>query len=225
MYNNKKIFAFIPARKGSKRIQNKNSVEINGVPMFEYSITVAKNSKYIDDIVFSTDSEEWLEYAQKLGCIKNKVRPAELSGDNSRIIDAILYEIKNSKLEEYDAVVLLQPTSPYRTVELLDGAIEEYFKTETSLITVIESKEQPIFMRRLVDGKLEKIIEESSDVRSQDFKKIYKIVGNIYINNTKKINSETILNENEVGYVIDEKFNIDIDTLEDLESVRRNWRG
>ena len=222
MYNNKKIVAFIPARKGSKRIPKKNGILINGKPLFEYSIEIAKKSKYIDKIIFSTDSEEWLSYAQRLGCEKNNLRPKELSTDNSRIIDAMLYEIDKMKLNCYDAIVLLQPTSPYRTVELLDGAVEEYFKTETSLITVVEVKEQPIFMRKMENGKLKKIIEDTSDIRSQDFEKIYRIVGNIYINNIKNLSKETVLNENEVGFIIDNKFDIDIDTIDDLEHVKNN---
>lgn len=225
MYKGKKILAFIPARKGSKRIKEKNGVLINGKPMFEYSIEVAKKSKYIDKIIFSTDSKEWLEYAQSLGCEKNKLRPKELSEDASRTIDVMLYEIEKMKLNDLDAIVLLQPTSPYRTVELLDNAIEEYFKTETSLITIIEAKEQPIFMRKIVDGKLTKIIKDNSDRRSQDFEKIYKIIGNIYINNIKNLNADIVLNENEIGFIIDEKFNIDIDVMEDLEKAREIMEG
>ena len=219
MYNNKKVLAFIPARKGSKRIPNKNCIPINGIPLFQYSIDVAKKSKYIDDIIVSTDSEQILAKAHELGCIKNSLRPENLSRDTSRIIDAILYEIKINNLNEYSAVVLLQPTSPYRTVEMLDSAIEKYFEFETSLITVVEAKEQPLFMRIIENNKLVKLIDDSSDIRSQDFKKIYKIIGSIYINNIEKLASNTVLNENEIPYIIDEKFNIDIDTYEDLEKT------
>jgi CMP-N-acetylneuraminic acid synthetase len=220
MYKNKKVIAFIPARKGSKRVKNKNGVIIDGKPLFQYSIDVAKKSKYIDKIFFSTDSEEWLEYAHKIGCEKNGLRPEYLSDDKSRIIDAIMYEIETSNFAQYDAIVLLQPTSPYRTVEMLDKAIEEYFKTETSLITIVEAEEQPIFMRKMVDGKLAKIIESSSDIRSQDFDKIYRIIGNIYINNIKNLTRDTVLNENEIGFIIDKEFAIDIDTVEDLEYAK-----
>jgi len=221
MYKNKRIIAFIPARKGSKRIKNKNSIPINGKPLFQYSIDIAKDSKYIDKIFFSTDCEEWLEYAIKLGCEKNGLRPDYLSDDKARIVDAMLYEIEKSNLKEYDAIVLLQPTSPYRTPQLLDEAIAEYFKTETSLITIVKANEQPIFMRKIVDKKLVKIVDNTSDVRSQDFEEIYRIIGNIYINNIKNLSKDTILNENEVGFNIDKKFAIDIDTIQDLEYAKK----
>lgn len=219
MYNNKKILAFIPARKGSKRIPNKNKQLINNIPLFQYSVDVAKKSKYIDKIIVSTDCEEILEQAHILGCIKNSLRPKELSLDTSKIIDAMLYEIKINKLNDFDAIVLLQPTSPYRTSEMLDKAIEKYFETETSLITVVPACEQPIFMRKISNGKLKKIIADSSDVRSQDFEKIYKIIGSIYINNIKELNENTILNENEIPFVIEEKYNIDIDNYNDMKKA------
>ena len=221
MYKNKKVLAFIPARKGSKRIKNKNIMLINNRPLFQYSIDVAKKSKYIDGIIVSTDSEEVLEIAHSQGCIKNKLRPNILANDYSRIIDSILYEIEENALDCYSAVVLLQPTSPYRDVDMLDSAIEKYFEKETSLITVIRAKEQPLFMRRIVNDKLEKILNLPSDVRSQDFEDIYKIIGNIYINNIKQLNHETVLNDNEIPFIIDEKYAIDIDTYKDLEEARK----
>ena len=218
MYKNKKIIAIIPARKGSKRVKEKNGIIIDGKPLFQYSIDVAKKSKYIDDILVSTDSAEWLNQAIRVGCMQVNLRPNSLAQDNSKTIDVLLYEIEANNLKEkYSAIVLLQPTSPYRTKEMLDSAIERYFENnEKSLITITECNEQPIFMRTIENGKLKKIIKQRSDVRSQDFEKIYRIIGNIYINKIFEINEKTILNENEIPYLIDKKFAIDIDTYDDL---------
>lgn len=224
MYKNKKVLCFIPARKGSKRVPFKNGKLLDGKPLFQYSVDVAKKSSYIDDIIVSTDSMEILNHAYKLGCIKNELRPDYLSDDKARIIDSMLYEI--SLLDNhYDAIVLLQPTFPYRTVELLDSAIEKYFERETSLITVVKSKEQPLFIRRIVNNKLEKILCDSSDVRSQCFEEFYRIIGCIYINNISLITNETILNENEIPLIIDDSFDIDIDTPDDFDRAERKIKG
>lgn len=217
MYKSKKIIAFIPARKGSKRIIDKNIKELNGIPLFKYSVDIAKKSKYIDDIIVSTDSVDILNMAHNMGCIKNDLRPKNLSNDNARIVDAIIHEKKKNKLDKYDAVVLLQPTFPIRTIDILDKAIEKYFEKETSLITVVKAKEQPLMMRTIKDNKLVKIISTSSDIRSQDFPDIYKIIGCIYINNLKTLSSSTVLNENEVPFIIDNKYDIDIDTIDDFK--------
>ncbi len=220
MFKNKKILAFIPARAGSKRVVNKNKRLFRGKPLFTYSVDVAMKSKYIDKVLVSSDSLEILELAYQMGCIKNSLRPEYLSGDKARIIDAMLYEVEHNNLE-FDAIVLLQPTSPFRTVEMLDKAIEKYFETETSLITVLKAKEQPLFMRTIEDGKLTKVINSSSDVRSQDFRDVYKIIGSIYINNLKLIDKNTVLNENEIPFVIDDKFDVDIDTIEDFVKAEK----
>lgn len=221
MYKNKKIIAFIPARAGSKRLVNKNKKKLNNIPLFLYSVNVAKKSKYIDEIITSTDSIEILNIAHKKGCFKNSLRPDYLSNDTSRIIDAILYELKENNINDYDALVLLQPTFPYRDVKMLDEAIEKYFEKETSLITVVKANENPVMLRNIENGILKKIVNSSSDIRSQEFVDSYKIIGSIYINNIKLLNSKTVLNENEVPFIVDNKFDIDIDTLDDFKRAKK----
>lgn len=219
MYKNKKIVAFIPARKGSKRLKNKNLLKINGLHLFQHSIEIAKKSKYIDDIIVSTDSAEILKLAHQSGCVANELRPDYLSDDNSRIIDAMLYEL-NMLNNKYDAIVLLQPTYPYRTTEMLDQAIVKYFEEEKSLVTVIKCKTQPEFIRTINNGKLLKIINDSTDIRGQDFKDYYLVVGSIYINNINKLNNKLVLNENSTPFIIEEKFAIDIDTKEEFDQIK-----
>lgn len=219
MYKSKKILAFIPARAGSKRIIGKNKKILNGKPLFQYSVDVAKKSKYIDDVIVSSDSIDILNMAHELKCKKNGLRPEYLSNDTARIVDAILYEINHNELNDYDAVVLLQPTFPMRTVDMLDKAIELYFENESSLITVVRATEQPLMMRTIEGNRLNKIISTSSDIRSQDFPTIYKIIGCIYINNLHTLNSSTVLNENEVPFIIDNKYDIDIDTMDDFNKA------
>jgi len=220
MYNNKKILAFIPARWGSKRVPHKNSLEIKGKKLFMYSVEYAKTSQFVDDVIVSSDSEDILKIAHKAGCLKNDPRPKNLSADTARIVDAILYEV--SKLNQhYDAVVLLQPTYPIRPAGMIDEAIKQYFTKETSLISVTKAKEQPEFTRYIKKGRLHKILSASSDIRSQNFQQYYKIIGSIYINNLSKLNKKTVLNENEIPYLIDEYYSLDIDTYADLTEFQK----
>lgn len=221
MYGDKRILAFVPARIGSKRVKEKNIQILNGLPLFMHSVNVAKLSKYVDDILVSTDSEAVKKMSIKEGCLEGDIRPDYLSGDRARIVDAILYEIDKLDIKP-DVVVLLQPTFPFRTKEILDGVIEEYFKTgEESVITVTEVTDNPVFYRTIdTSGKLQKILSSSSDVRSQDFDKYYRIVGNVYVNNYKKLQASDVLNENKFPYIIDREYCLDIDTYADLEEAR-----
>lgn len=226
MFNGKRILAFVPARIGSKRVKEKNIQMLDNKPLFMHSVDIAKKSKYIDDILVSTDSQEIKDISIKNGCVSGGLRPETLSGDRARIIDAILYEVDAAKLKP-DVVVLLQPTFPFRTIELLDGAIEKYFETgEESVITVTEVLENPVFFRSIAtDGRLNKVLDTTSDIRSQDFSKFYRIAGNVYVNNFSKLTSETVLNENIYPYEIDREYCLDIDTYLDLEEARNRVKG
>ncbi len=225
MFKNKKILAFIPARIGSERVKNKNLRKLQKKPLFSYSINVAKQSKYIDAIIVSSDSVDIIKYAHENGCIKNELRPKALSSSKSRIVDSVLYEIKKNNLN-FDILVLLQPTFPFRNSDMLDSAIELFFEHgQTSLITVTPINVNPVFCRTIENGKLKKVLSESSDLRSQDFRTYYRIVGNIYINNIKNLTTKTVFNENEIPYIIDGDACIDIDYEKDLRLARRRMKN
>ena len=116
MYGSKKVLALIPARGGSKGIKKKNIVLLDGKPLIAYSIEASLRSKYIDSTVITTDSREIAEIAEKFGGRVPFLRPAELAQDKSKTIDAVLHAIRQLtiKRENYDILVLLQPTQPLR---------------------------------------------------------------------------------------------------------------
>ena len=94
MINNLKVLALIPARGGSKGIKDKNIYDINGKPLIAYSIIAAQNSKYVDDIVITTDSEKIKEVAESFDANVPFLRPAELATDNSKTIDAVVQRVR-----------------------------------------------------------------------------------------------------------------------------------
>jgi|TARA_B100001964_G_scaffold244654_1_gene327137 CMP-N-acetylneuraminic acid synthetase len=125
-----RFIAVIPARAGSKEIKNKNIVKINGHPLISYSIEAAKKSKFIKDIFVSTDGKEIAKVAEKYGA-KIIFRPKHLSNETIQIEPSVLHAIKyieNIFKEEFDNIVLLQPTSPIRRIDDLDDAINKFIK-------------------------------------------------------------------------------------------------
>lgn len=225
MYNDHTILAIIPARGGSKGIPGKNIFEISGKPLIAYTLEAACGSKYIDYVLVSTDSLEIADTAKKYGGQVPFLRPAELASDTAKTIDAVVYcvkEMKETLQKEFDAVILLQPTSPLRTAEDIDGAIELFYqKGEQSLVSVSELDVNPVLIRRVEDEKAVPILNESSTVRRQDFKKYYRVNGAIYINKTSELTTETSLNDNEIAYIMDNSHCIDIDTMDDIEALKR----
>lgn len=225
MINNKKVLALIPARGGSKGIKDKNIYPLHGKPLIAYSIECAKNSKYIDNVVVSTDSTKIAEVAEKYGASAPFLRPAELASDTAKSIDAIIHAIRwlEEHGEKFDIFVLLQPTSPLRTAEDIDGALEKFVANgEKSLVAVSLVADNPILMRTInPDGTMEKMLDLQSTVRRQDMKNYYRVNGSIYINKISEINANTSLNDNVIPYIVKPENAVDIDEKKDL--VLAEW--
>lgn len=220
MFGKQKILALIPARGGSKGIKDKNIISLAGKPLIAYSIEAAKKSKYIDSIVVTTDSEKIAEVAKRYGARVPFLRPAELAADTSKTIDAVLHAIKTLKSmgENYDTLVLLQPTQPLRTTDDIGKAIELYYESgENGLVSISSVDDSPLLIRSIdEDGKLINLLSQNSTCRRQDMPNYYKVNGCIYINKIDEINENTSFNDNKVPFIMDKEHSIDIDELSDL---------
>ncbi|GHV46315.1 hypothetical protein FACS1894204_07670 [Synergistales bacterium] len=211
----------IPARGGSKSIRKKNIALLMGKPLISYTFLAAKGSRYIDDIILSTDSAEIIETAKNYGIEVPFVRPAELAEDHSKIIDAVIHAIKalSDLGRVYDVLILLQPTSPLRTNSDIDVALEKFIKyNEESLVSVSPVADHPILIRSINErGYLQKIVNQNSTVRRQDMVDYYRVNGCIYINKISDINQETSFNDNIRAFVMQDSHSVDIDDMIDLE--------
>lgn len=125
MYNNQKIIAIIPARGGSRGIPKKNIKSLCGKPLIGWTIEQAKESKFVDEIFVSTDSDEIANISREFGA-KIIIRPDNLSGDTCSTESALLHASETIE-DDYDLMVLLQCTSPIRFSDQIDKAIEQIF--------------------------------------------------------------------------------------------------
>ena len=210
MYKTNSILAIIPARGGSKGIPRKNIIHVNGKPLIQYSIDVAKESKYIDRIIVSTDDKEIADVSIACGAEVPFLRPKQLANDTTKTIEVLVHaidEIMRSGVS-YDYLVLLQPTQPLRTSEQIDEAIEKIINEgEESLVSISEVSDHPVLIRMLDEyGKVHSLLDLNSTIRRQEFPKYYKVNGSIYINKINaNFNLNTSLNDNKLGYVMDKK--------------------
>ena len=222
MKNKLNILAIIPARAGSKGIKDKNIIDLNGKPLIAHSIEVGLKSKYINKVVVSTDGEEIAKVAKEYGAQVPFLRPKYLASDTAKTIDSVIHCIEMLKRqgEEYDYMVLLQPTQPLRQAWHIDEAIELILeKDEEALVSVSKVKDHPILMRTIdSNGYAINLLEGSSTKRRQEFPDFYKVNGAIYINKiNENLNNDTSLNDNKLVYVRDEKYDVDIDEMLDLQ--------
>ena len=178
---NKKIIAIIPARGGSKGIPRKNIKILAGKPLIAWTIEAALGSKYLDRVIVSTEDEEIAEISKKWGAEIIK-RPEEFAQDSSKTIELIPHLLNVLREKNYipDIIVLLQPTSPLRSVRHIDEAIKTFLEGEyDSLIGVCPSH---ALLWRIHEGGAAPInYNFKKRQRRQDIKPEYRENGAVYI--------------------------------------------
>lgn len=219
MIKNKKIIAVITARGGSKRLPEKNIKEIAGQPLIKYTLNAARDSKYIDKIIVSSDDEKIIDIALKNQCIVDKRNPS-LSHDNALTIDVIKDLLSREK--GFDIIVTLQPTSPLRSSSDIDNALDLYIeKNADAVISVCKSDHPPQWINKLgANGEMDKFMDtDFKNKRSQDLGNYYRLNGAIFCNNIEKImHSDTLLFDKKTfAYLMKTNSSIDIDTIDDFE--------
>ena len=210
---NKTFLAIIPARGGSKRLPRKNILDLCGKPLISWSIDAALKSKYISKVVVSSDDEEILNISSNFGADIIK-RPYELANDTATTFDAVKHTIDN--FENYDYIVLLQPTSPLRNENQIDEAIELLEEKQAdAIVSVCEMDHSPLWSNTLPkDGNMNNFLkDEILNKRSQDLEKYYRLNGAIYICKTEKLieNKSFLLKDNIFAYIMNRENSVDID--------------
>ncbi len=210
-----KYLFLIPARGGSKGIPRKNIRPLSGKPLILYSTEIARKLSHDDDICVSTDDHEIVEIVQQSGLKVPFVRPSHLATDTTPTYDVIIHALNYyEKLNKfYDAVVLLQPTSPFRRLEDLKNAISLFRNDIDMVVSVFETKSNPYYVLYEEDtnGYLIKS-KKGNFTRRQDCPKVYEINGSIYVMNTNSLKNSNIAEFKKViKYVMDRKYSIDLD--------------
>ncbi|WP_298421553.1 acylneuraminate cytidylyltransferase family protein [uncultured Kordia sp.] len=217
------ILAVIPARGGSKGVPGKNKKLLNGKPLIQYSIDAALESKYINEVVVTTDDEEIIAISKSLGANVPFVRPKHLAEDATPTLPVIQHVISYFETEgkHFDAICLLQPTSPFRPTGFLEKALETFKEKQTdSLVSVLEVPHEynPHWTFEANENGVLQIATGEKNIipRRQELPKAYHRDGSIYITKTNIIQQENSLYGNSLSYVVsDKKYYVNIDTQND----------
>lgn len=218
-----KILALIPARGGSKGVPGKNIKLLNGKPLIAYTSEIALQSNYLSEVSISTEDEQIMETAKSLGIKVPFLRPLELAQDHTPTIEVVIhalqwYEKQNSY---FDAVCLLQVTSPFRTLEFLDKAIEKFILSDCdSLVSVqrVPQEFNPHWAFEVnADGNLKIATGETEIIpRRQELPMAFHRDGSIYISKTEVILKQKSLYGKSIAYIeSNADFYVNIDTMED----------
>jgi len=219
--------AIIPARGGSKGIYRKNIIKIGNIPLIGFTIMAAKKSKYLNEIIVSTDDKEIMEISKKYGADTPFLRPNNISCDETSMIEVLKHALifLKQSIPKIDAVVLLQPTSPLRNEKHIDEAIDLFFRSKaSSVVSVVEVPHQynPHSVLYL-NNKGELVCNSKKNfTRRQDKPKFYARNGPAIL----VIDPNTIINNDLYGsksipYFMNMDDSLDIDTISDLEIFKR----
>ena len=205
----------IPARGGSKGVPRKNIKQLNGKPLIQYTIDAARAVFQDEVICVSTDDLEIKSVVESLGLKVPFLRPEELSIDAAGTYEVLMHAIAFYEAKGYhaDTIILLQPTSPFRTAEHLKNALQLYLPNSEMLASVKETHANPYFVLREenTEGWLVKS-KEGNFTRRQDCPKVYELNGAIYIINVAAMKNRHIMSFERVSkFLMDEDSSLDID--------------
>ncbi len=223
-----KVLVYIPARGGSKGIPGKNLIDLNGHPLLYYTLKTAKSliksKNYKWSLLVSTDDNDIHNYCKNQGIEMDYVRPKNLSGDKSLIVDGVWDGLNylNDKNISPEIVLLLQPTSPIRKTSDILNALERHSKRDHfSVASVTKMREHPY--ECIVKTKKEWSFLSKPKVRPlgrQEYEdNFYFIDGGFYISSVNFLEkyNDFIIEQETKFYIQDQHWAVDIDDFEDLK--------
>lgn len=222
-----RILGIIPARGGSKGVPKKNIKLLGEKPLLQYTSEIALKSKFLTKVVLSSDANEIIKVGKQLGLEVPFKRPSSLAEDKTPTLAVIKHvlDFYGSIGEEFDAVCLLQVTSPFRTVDFLDEALYKFINSNSeSLVSVQEVPHEynPHWtFEENMSGNLKIATGEKEIIsRRQELPKAYHRDGAIYITKTSVIMLQNSLFGNSIAFIESNKENyVNIDTFDDWEKA------
>lgn len=213
MPSRRRTFALIPARGGSKGIPRKNVKLLAGKPLIAWTIEAALASPGVDAVVVSTDDAEIAGVARHAGAQVPFMRPPEFARDDSPGIAPVLHAI--DQLPDYDAVLLLQPTSPLRTTSDIDACLAlAAARSAMSVVSVCEPATHPCWTYSLTDrGTLTPLMQAPMPSRRQDLPPVYALNGAMYFADVGWLRTTgTLVSAETIAYVMPHARSVDLDT-------------
>lgn len=225
-----KVLAIIPARAGSKGIPDKNIIRLDNKPLITYTIESALESKLLSKIIVSSDGPKILDIASGYEGIHLHDRDADIAGDKSPVAETIAEILQRE--DEFDAVMLLQPTSPIRTGRQIDQAISLFARHPdcNSLISVVPMDDvHPARMYWKNSGELlDPILDSHEQSRRQDIPVAFYRNGSIYLTRALPfLKSKQVMQKPSIGFEMPYSHLLNVDDPRDLivgEALIKAWK-
>ena len=237
------VLAVVTARGGSKGLPGKNLRELGGKPLIAWTIEAGLQSRRIDRLILSTDDEEIAEVGRRFGADVPFIRPAELATDTSHHPEVMIHAaqfVAEDAAVDYDVILLLQPTVPFRTGAHIDQSIELFLRSGAESLIALKTQDYPPWWMFQLEGeRIRPAFEWKPGVNvfnmeRQEFPAVYRPNGAIYLTWTQSliVNKRLVDPADCAYFIMDQAASVDIDTLTDftlaeamLADARRSDRG
>lgn len=213
------VLGVITARGGSKGIPRKNIRPLGGKPLIAWTIDAARAARRLSDCVVSTDDEEIVSVSRACGGRVPFLRPAELATDMAKSIPVVLHALDwlaEHEGKAFDAVMILQPTSPFRLVEDIDACVEKMEETDCDSVMSLKRLED-FSLPKLKRLEGDRILPWQEDEGKESAQRtaaagVYKRNCAIYLTKIARLREGDLFGRDSRGYVMPEERSLDINT-------------
>ncbi len=227
------VLGIVPARGGSKGIARKNIRLLGGRPLIAYTASAALTSACLSRVLLSTDAPEIAEIGKAVGLDVPFLRPAEFALDSTPMIDVVLHAIRwlQSRGDEYDAICLLQPTSPLRSAHTIDRCISQLWERNVESVISIRPVPQDYNPHWVYfetpNGLLQLSTGDSEPIPGrQQLPPAYHRDGSVFAAKTQAVVAHgSLYGKRTVGVVSPEQEAFDLDTEEQWEALERRLKS
>nr|CRH08112.1 Conserved protein of unknown function. putative acylneuraminate cytidylyltransferase [Candidatus Magnetococcus massalia] len=222
MMDGRRVLGLIPARGGSKGIPGKNIIDLGGKPLIAWTIEAGLACPELDRLVLSSDDATIMDVARQWGCDVPFQRPAELATDSATAWDAVAHTL-DTVGQGYDYLVLLQPTSPFRSAEDISACLRLCIEQGApACVSVLKPKHAPHWMFTLQEGgRMAKLVGGDIPYQRQKLPEVYALNGAVYVAQIDYLRAHRgFFGPETHAYVMGSSRSVDIDTPEDLLLAR-----
>jgi CMP-N,N'-diacetyllegionaminic acid synthase len=224
-----RVLGLVPARGGSRGIPRKNARMLGGKPLLAYTIEAALAARRINRVVVSTDDDEVAEIGRRCGAEVPFRRPDDLARDETPMLGVVQHALRTLQQEgdRFDAVCLLQPTSPFRERDEIDGCIDQLERSAADAVVTVRAVPQEYNPHWVYFADDAGVLTLSTDervpiTRRQDLPSAFHRDGSVYVTRTAVVLEENSLYGSRlVGYEIHGERRVNLDSPEDWSHAER----
>ena len=218
--HNKKVLAIIPARAGSKRVPGKNKKQLGGKELVRYVIEAALEARSIQDVAVSSDDADILAISRTYSGVVAIERPAIFATDLSPAIEYVQHALDYLS-NVYDAIVILQPSSPFTTAEDIDNTLDLLWQTDADSAVSVMKLDHAIHPVKLKILRGDKVLpyweEENGRMAAHELPELYVRNCAIYASTYPTIQAGQVIGTDCRGYIMPRERSIDINDPIDFE--------